>query len=80
MVHEYESASIRILDALHQAERDLIGSRVRTFSGLRGIVEAVRLDEHHGLQFTIESHHPHTPRRWLPVSTIKVHEGPSGRR
>ncbi len=78
MSHVYENAALRILDWLHQAERDLIGAPVVTFNGEAGTVKAIKLDEHHGLCFTIDE-----PvgviddcRRFYPVSTIRQKERP----
>jgi hypothetical protein len=75
MSHVYESAVIHIMDWLHRAERDLVGHSIKTFTGRMGIVREVRLDEHHGLCFTIatEREHGEPERRWYPVATIKVH-------
>jgi hypothetical protein len=78
MSHVYEDAAIRIMDWFHHAERDLIGSPVVTFSGETGTVRELKLDEHHGLCFTIDMQGPARwfPIRWYPVSTIK-HKGPA---
>ena len=78
MSHPYESAVVRIIDWLHHAERDLIGSTVATFNGDAGIVRGVKLDDHHGLCFTFSDDHGPlalTQRFWYPVSTIKF-KGP----
>lgn len=73
--HVYESAVVRILDWYHHAERDLVGKVIATFNGETGTVLALKLDEHHGLCFTIDPEERpgfgDTPRRWFPVSTIK---------
>lgn len=75
--HVYESAVVRILDWYHHAERDLVGKVIATFNGETGTVRALKLDEHHGLCFTIDEHQGHhwhggkPPLRWYPVSTIK---------
>lgn len=75
MSHAYELAATRILDHLHRAENDLLQKTVVTFSGEAGTVLAVKLDEAHGLCFTMD---PSTiidgARRYYPVSTIK-HKG-----
>lgn len=78
MSHVYENAAIRIVDWLHHAERDLVGKVVTTFNGETGEVTALKLDEHHGLCFTIDPE-PNLvfrpglePVRWYPVSTIKL--------
>lgn len=80
MSHPYESAAVRILDWLHHAERDLVGATVATFNGEAGTVQAVRLDEHHGLCFTVDDPDPRVigrdfngpKRRYYPVSTIRM--------
>lgn len=74
MTYVYESATIRILDWFHHAERDLIGRTVATFNGETGTVLALKLDEHHGICFTFDKEQPirnGRARRWFPVSTIK---------
>lgn len=73
MSHVYENAAIRVIDWLHHAERDLIGHEIKTFTGRVGIVHGVKLDEHHGLCFTLRGT-DHPERRWYPVSTIKYKE------
>lgn len=75
--HVYETAVVRILDWFHHAERDLIGRVVATFNGETGDVRALKLDEHHGLCFTIDeeirfdAQQSLLARRWYPVSTIR---------
>ncbi len=78
MSHVYESAALRIMDWLHHAERDLIGKGIIASNGDAGTVKAIKLDEHHGLCFTLDK--PNTGfalqyegdgRKWSPVSTIK---------
>ena len=76
MSHVYENAATRIIDWLHHAERDLIGSTVTTFSGDSGVITGIRLDDHHGICFSLEAE-PHKVFRstlpgvrWRPVSTI----------
>lgn len=79
MSHVYETAAVRILDWLHHAERDLIGKSALTFNGEAGTVRAIKLDEHHGLCFTIDE--PNIQghgRRYYPVSTIKQLEKSDG--
>jgi len=80
--HVYERAATKIIEWLHVAERDLVGKVIATFNGEAGEVYELKLDEHHGLCFTID-HEDHgapndgsegyvkLPRRWYPVSTIK---------
>lgn len=71
-------AAVKVLEWLHAAEDDLIGATVVTFNGETGVVHAVKLDEHHGLCFSIDQD-PHKvfreglpPVRWYPVSTIRM--------
>jgi hypothetical protein len=75
MTHVYERAVIKILDWLHLAERELVGNVIATFNGETGKVLAVRLDDHHGLCFTIDDPDMNEDgllsQRWYPVSTIK---------
>ncbi len=74
MSYVYETAVIRITDWFHHAERELIGKVIATFNGDTGKILALRLDDHHGLCFTIDEESPVTngrARRWYPVSTIK---------
>ena len=81
MSHPYENAAIRIMDWLHHAERDLIGSTVTTFADDTGVVTGLVLDDHHGICFSFEPdphqvfrdkpfEKPLAPVRWRPVSTI----------
>lgn len=81
MSHVYEKAALHILDWLHHAERDLMGKTIATFNGEAGAVQAVKLDEHHGLCFTIDDPvsgfdeiECGVTRRYYPVSTIKSKE------
>jgi hypothetical protein len=78
----YEQAAIKILDWLHRAERELVGKVVATFNGEAGEVYALKLDDHHGLCFTIDNPEHGAPndgstgmiklpQRWYPVSTIR---------
>ena len=55
-----------ILDALEQAEIELVGKAVILTNGRAGTVEHVWLDELHGLLISISGHHG----KW-PVSTMK---------
>lgn len=78
MSHAYETAAIRILDWLHHAERELVGKSIVTFNGEAGVIQALQLDEHHGLCFTIEDPissfdivESGITRRWYPVATIR---------
>lgn len=74
MSYAYESAATRILDWLHHAERDLMGKAIVTFNGEAGDVKAIKLDEHHGLCFTLDEITPSDvpTRRFYPVSTIRM--------
>jgi hypothetical protein len=56
-----------ILQEYHTAEAELIGRAVVLSDGKAGTVEAVFLDEMHGLRLSIAGH----PGKW-PVSTIKL--------
>lgn len=71
MSYPYENAVHRIIAALHDAERDLVGSVVVLFGGEAGEVRDVKLDEAHGLCLTLDEEHWLYRRRWYPVSTIK---------
>lgn len=76
MTHVYERAVVKIMDWLHLAERELVGSVVATFNGETGKVLALRLDDHHGLCFTVDDPERSDEdgllsQRWYPVSTIK---------
>lgn len=76
--HHYihEDAATKILEWLHRAERALVGKVIATFNGETGEVRDIRLDEHHGLCFTLDDPERGDadgalPQRWYPVSTIK---------
>ena len=56
-----------ILNALGEAQSELVGRAVVLTDGKAGTVEHVWLDEHHGLRISIGGH----DGRW-PVSTIKI--------
>lgn len=76
MSHVYETAATKIMDWLHRAERQLVNTTVATFNGEAGTIYGLRLDEHHGLCFTIDDpergdEDGGLPQRWYPVSTIK---------
>lgn len=80
MPHVYEKATSRILEWFHHAENDLLGHTVSTFNGEVGTVHDVKLDEHHGLCFTLDPTIPSpmfpgvaNSRRYYPVATIKFH-------
>lgn len=68
-----QEAAVAIMEWLHRAEEDLVGSTIATFNGEAGTVHALKLDEHHGLCFTIDET-PGLPklRRFYPVSTIRM--------
>jgi hypothetical protein len=56
-----------ILREFYQAESDLVGKAVVLTDGKAGIVDALWLDELHGLRISIRGH----VGKW-PVSTIKL--------
>ena len=55
-----------ILNALGEAQSELVGRAVILTDGKAGTVERVGLDEMHGLRISIRGHHG----KW-PISTIK---------
>jgi len=61
-----EHASV-ILREYHRAEAQLVGKAVVLTDGKAGTVEALFLDEMHGLRLSIAGH----PGKW-PISTIKL--------
>jgi hypothetical protein len=58
--------AVTILHAIEEAEAQLVGKAVVLADGTAGTVEAVWLDEVHGLRISVRGH----PGKW-PVSTIK---------
>jgi len=58
--------ALTILHAIGEAEAQLVGKAVVLADGKAGTVEAVSLDEVHGLRISVRGH----PGKW-PVSTIK---------
>jgi hypothetical protein len=62
--------ALTILHALDEADTQLVGKAVVLADGKAGTVEAVWLDEVHGLRISIAGH----PGKW-PVSTIKFAQG-----
>lgn len=62
-----QTAAAKILIMFQEVESVLVGKRVARFNGDFGTVNALHLDEEHGLRFSIEG----LPGKW-PVSTIKV--------
>lgn len=68
--HVHEEAATRILKWLHRAETSLIGVTVVTFNGESGAVQAIKLDEHHGLCFTFDNADDNA--HFYPVSTIRM--------
>lgn len=76
MSHVYERAATKVLQWLHLAEDELVGRAVVTFNGEAGTVHELKLDEHHGMCFTIDpatpSPHYRDGRRFYPVSTIRM--------
>lgn len=70
----HDILATRIIAAFHAAETDLVGKSVETFNGAHGKVREVRLDDHHGLCFTLGEHTEDEilgQYRWYPVSTIR---------
>jgi hypothetical protein len=59
----------RILRAFMEAEAELVGKTVVLTDGKAGTIEAIWLDELHGLRLSIKGHEG----KW-PVSTIKFVE------
>jgi hypothetical protein len=58
--------ALTILHALEAADAQLVGKAVVLSDGKAGTVEAIWLDDAHGLRISIEGH----PGKW-PVSTVK---------
>lgn len=78
MSYVYEKAALSILEWFHHAERDLVGRAIVTTSAEAGTIKAIKLDEHHGLCFTLDDPvdafdavERGIARRFYPVSTIK---------
>ena len=59
-----------ILSAFQQVQSELVGKAVVLTDGKAGTVEAVWLDELHGLRISVGGHYG----KW-PVSTIKFVQG-----
>jgi hypothetical protein len=60
------SRALTILHAFGEAETQLVGKAVILTDGTAGTVEAIWLDDIHGLRISIKGH----PGKW-PVSTVK---------
>ncbi|SHK16638.1 hypothetical protein SAMN05444159_2591 [Bradyrhizobium lablabi] len=58
--------AVAILHAFEEADAQLVGKAVVMTDGTAGTVEAIWLDDLHGLLISIEGH----PGKW-PVSTVK---------
>jgi hypothetical protein len=58
--------ALTILHAFEEADAQLVGKAVVLSDGTAGTVEAIWLDDVHGLRISIKGH----PGKW-PVSTIK---------
>jgi hypothetical protein len=81
--YQYEKAASAIIAWYHLAEEDLIGHTLVTMNGEAGTCRAIRLDDTHGLCFTMDDPPLHEggpvlptvagSRRWYPVSVIKIH-------
>jgi hypothetical protein len=61
-----ERLALTILDAVGQAEAQFVGKAVTLTDGTAGTVEAIWLDDFHGLRISIKGH----PGR-RPVSAVK---------
>ena len=59
--------AVAILHAFEEADAQLVGKAVVLTDGTAGTVEAIWLDDLHGLRISIKSH----PGTW-PVSTVKL--------
>lgn len=67
-------AAVHIIDWFHRAETDLLSVPVVTFNGEAGTVKELKLDEAHGLCFTMDDKPPGVEpdrRRFYPVATIR---------
>ena len=58
--------ALTILHAFEEADAQLVGKAVVLTDGKAGTVEAIWLDDVHGLRISIKGH----PGKW-PVSTVK---------
>jgi len=58
--------ALAILHAFEEADAQLVGKAVVLTDGKAGTVEAIWLDDVHGLRISIKGH----PGKW-PVSTVK---------
>jgi hypothetical protein len=58
--------ALTILHAFEEADAQLVGEAVVLTDGKAGTVEAIWLDDVHGLRISIKGH----PGKW-PVSTVK---------
>ena len=58
--------ALTILHAFEEADAQLVGKAVVLADGTAGTVEAIWLDDVHGLRISIKGH----PGKW-PVSTVK---------
>jgi hypothetical protein len=58
--------ALAILHSFEEAEAQLVGKAVILTDGTAGTVEAIWLDEAHGLRISIKGH----PGKW-PVSTVR---------
>ena len=62
--------ALTILDAVGEAEAQFVGKAVTLTDGTAGTVEAIWLDDFHGLRLSIKGH----PGK-RPVSTVKLAQG-----
>jgi hypothetical protein len=65
-----ERLALTILDAVGEAEAQFVGKAVILADGTAGTVEAVWLDDFHGLRLSVKGH----PGK-RPVSTVKFAQG-----
>ncbi len=66
MAYVHEIAALRILEWLHETEKDLLSTMVELVSGEIGIVRHIKPDPDHGLMFSLDTH-----PNWRPISQIK---------
>ena len=65
-----DERALNILRELHAAEEELLGRTVVLSDGKAGAIDAIELDDLHGLRISIHGHHGH----W-PISTIRYIDG-----
>lgn len=67
--HPHERIAIHALALLHEAEAKMVGKYCITTAGIGAVIQAVRLNNEHGLTYQIEG------SGFAPVSTIRSLEG-----